>query len=229
MVNRQPRGLASRKNFGCGLIMHSLTRRKFFALLAAALAPSTAGAAPAELFPVFRSDIDQVQYRFRRREVDLSTSEPAGTIIVDTQKRYLYFVLGEGRTIRYGIGVGREGARWTGQATISRKAKWPTWTPTPDMLALHANYARWKTGMPGGPDNPLGARAMYLLQDGVDNQFRIHGTPAPATIGQATTSGCFRMLNVDVIDLYERAAVGTRVVVMPRDAAKRNSLFGSVQ
>ena len=107
------------------------------------------------------------------------------------------------------------------------KAKWPTWTPTPEMLAIHENYKQWATGMPGGPDNPLGARAMYLIQaDGTDQQFRIHGTPAPSTIGQASTSGCFRMLNIDVIDLYDRVNIGTRVVVPEKSANKSNSLFG---
>jgi lipoprotein-anchoring transpeptidase ErfK/SrfK len=181
-----------------------------------------------EPFPVFKSEPEQLEYKFRKREIAFKTEEPAGTIIVDTQKFFLYYVLPEGRAIRYGIGVGRKGARWTGEAKISRMAKWPTWTPTGEMLERHVNYAQWKDGMPGGQDNPLGARAMYLLNDGKDNHFRIHGTPLPTTIGQATTSGCFRMLNVDVIDLYNRVQVGTRVVVMKRDPSKRTSLFGSV-
>jgi lipoprotein-anchoring transpeptidase ErfK/SrfK len=150
-------------------------------------------------------------------------------VVVDTQKYFLYLVQPQGRAIRYGIGVGRTGTRWSGVAEVARKAPWPTWTPTADMLARHANYAQWKGGMPGGPDNPLGARAIYLLNDGKDNQFRIHGTPVPTTIGQATTSGCFRMLNVDVIDLYDRVEVGTRVVVLPRVASKRTSLFGPIE
>jgi lipoprotein-anchoring transpeptidase ErfK/SrfK len=182
-----------------------------------------------EPFPVFESEPDQLPYKLRRREVDFKTDQPAGTVVVDTQKYFLYFVLPEGRAIRYGIGVGRTGTRWSGEAKVARKATWPTWTPTPEMLARHANYSQWKDGMPGGPDNPLGARAMYLLNDGKDNQFRIHGTPVPTTIGQATTSGCFRMLNVDVIDLYNRVEVGTRVVVLPRVASKRTSLFGPIE
>lgn len=181
-----------------------------------------------EPFPVFKSEPEQLEFKFRKREVDFKTDEQPGTIIVDTQKFFLYFVLPSNRAIRYGIGIGRKGARWTGEAKIGRMAKWPTWTPTGEMLERHENYAQWKDGMPGGPDNPLGARAMYLLNDGKDNQYRIHGTPVPNTIGQATTSGCFRMLNVDVIDLYNRVKVGTRVVVMKRDPSKRTSLFGSV-
>ncbi len=180
-----------------------------------------------EPFTVFASDAEQVEYKYRKREVDYETSELVGTIVVDTKHKYLYFTLGNNRAIRYGIGVGREGALWAGGATVKRKAKWPKWTPTPEMLAIHENYKQWIDGMPGGPDNPLGARAMYLIQDGgIDQSFRIHGTPAPQTIGQATTSGCFRMLNIDVIDLYERVEIGTRVVVPEKSANKGQSLFG---
>jgi lipoprotein-anchoring transpeptidase ErfK/SrfK len=181
----------------------------------------------AEPFTVFASDAEQVEYKYRKREVDYQTTEPAGSIVVDTKHKYLYFTLGNNRAMRYGIGVGREGALWAGGATVKRKAKWPTWTPTPEMLAIHENYKQWINGMPGGPDNPLGARAMYLIQDsGIDQSFRIHGTPAPKTIGQAATSGCFRMLNIDVIDLYDRVEIGTRVVVPEKGANKSQSLFG---
>ncbi len=180
-----------------------------------------------EPFAVFASDSDQVEYKYRKREVDYLSTEQQGTIIVDTKHKYLYFTLANNRAIRFGIGVGREGALWAGGATIKRKAKWPKWTPTPEMLAIHENYLQWKDGMPGGPDNPLGARAMYLIQDdGSDQSFRIHGTPAPSTIGQATTSGCFRMLNIDVIDLYDRVEIGTRVMVPEKSTNKSAGLFG---
>jgi lipoprotein-anchoring transpeptidase ErfK/SrfK len=180
-----------------------------------------------EPFSVFASDAEQVEYKYRKREVDYKTNEPAGTIVVDTKHKFLYFTLPNNRAIRYGIGVGREGALWAGEATVKRKAKWPKWTPTPEMLAIHENYKQWQDGMPGGPDNPLGARAMYLIQDdGSDQSFRIHGTPAPNTIGQATTSGCFRMLNVDVIDLYDRVEIGTHVVVPEKNTNKSTGLFG---
>ncbi len=204
----------------------TLNRRTLLALVASALPTIAYGKEP---FPVYASEPDQLPYKLRRREVAFKTDHPPGTVVVDTQKYFLYLVLLQGRAIRYGIGVGRTGTRWSGVAEVARKAPWPNWTPTADMLARHANYAQWKTGMPGGPDNPLGARAIYLLNDGKDNQFRIHGTPAPTTIGQATTSGCFRMLNVDVIDLYDRVEVGTRVVVLPRVASKRTSLFGGIE
>jgi lipoprotein-anchoring transpeptidase ErfK/SrfK len=168
-----------------------------------------------EPFRISPYDEGKVEYKFRRREVDFKTTEPPGTIVVDLRKRFLFLVLPKNRAIRFGIGVGSQYTRWSGTATISRKTRWPTWTPTPDMLARHKHYAKWKDGMPGGPDNPLGARALYLLNEGgVDNHFRIHGSPWPETIGKATTSGCFRMLNVDVVDLYNRVEVGTRVVVL---------------
>jgi lipoprotein-anchoring transpeptidase ErfK/SrfK len=190
----------------------TLSRRHFLV----GLSTLTALPAPAlaEQFPIWESDEQLVPYRFRRREVDFKTQEPAGTIVVDAKKRFLYYVLGNGRAIRYGIGVGKEGKRWSGVATVARKAKWPKWTPTAEMQQLIPLYGRYKDGMPGGPDNPLGARALYLLNDGVDNLVRIHGTPGPRTIGRATTSGCFRMLNKDVVELYDKVKVGTRVVVM---------------
>jgi lipoprotein-anchoring transpeptidase ErfK/SrfK len=205
-------------------------KRRHFLEIAASLPLVSFVAAPLraeEPFAVFASDSDQVEYKYRKREVDYETTEPAGTIIVDTKHKYLYFTMGNNRATRYGIGVGREGALWAGGATIKRKAKWPKWTPTPEMLAIHENYKQWQDGMPGGPDNPLGARAMYLIQDdGSDQSFRIHGTPAPSTIGQATTSGCFRMLNIDVIDLYDRVEIGTHVVVPEKNSNKSVGLFG---
>jgi len=189
-----------------------LTRRHFiFGLSTALFLPAPLQAEP---FPIWESDEKLVPYQFRRREVSFKSSEPAGTIVVDAKKRYLYYLTGNGRAIRYGIGVGKEGSRWSGEAVIARKAKWPTWTPTKEMQEKIPLYRRYAKGMPGGPDNPLGARALYLLNGGVDNLLRIHGTPGPRTIGRATTAGCFRMLNKDVVELYDKVKVGTRVVVM---------------
>lgn len=143
---------------------------------------------------------------FARQEVNYDGPEKAGTIIVDTPHKFLFLVLGDGRAIRYGIGVGRPGFEWSGVKTITRKAEWPTWTPPPEMLLRQPNLPR---RMDGGPDNPLGARALYLGS----SLYRIHGTNDPATIGTDVSSGCIRMMNADVEDLYDRVKVGTKVVV----------------
>lgn len=197
----------------------TLTRRHF---LLSGLAVAAAAGRPAESlaarepFPVFASDTQLVAYKFRRREVDYRTGERAGTIVIDTGKRYLYFVLGNGRAVRYGVGVGRGEAAWSGEAVIGRKAKWPVWRPTPDQLAHYKAYSKWIDGMPGGTGNPLGARAMYLYKNKADTLYRIHGTEVPSSIGKFVSSGCIRMINLDVIDLYDRVDIGTRVVVLPR-------------
>jgi lipoprotein-anchoring transpeptidase ErfK/SrfK len=146
--------------------------------------------------------------RLHRQVVDYPTSEAPGTIIVDTPNTYLYFALGGGKAIRYGIGVGRDGFTWSGTKTIERKSEWPDWFPPADMLQRQPYLPRF---MAGGPGNPLGARAMYLS----GTVFRIHGTNKPSSIGTHVSSGCIRMLNADVTDLYERAHVGTKVVVLP--------------
>ncbi|MFO1168131.1 MAG: L,D-transpeptidase [Rhodoblastus sp.] len=148
-----------------------------------------------------------VPTEFMRTEVDYSSSERPGTIIVDTRAKHLYLVQGGGRAIRYGIGVGRPGFTWAGVKTISRKAEWPGWTPPPEMLKRRPDLPRH---MDGGPDNPLGARALYLGS----SLYRIHGTNEPYTIGQNVSSGCIRMMNQDVEDLYDRVKVGTKVVVL---------------
>src|SRR5277367_2117021 len=149
-----------------------------------------------------------VPARLHRQIVLYPTSEAPGTIVVDTPNTYLYFVLGGGKAIRYGIGVGRDGFTWSGTKTIERKSEWPDWIPPADMLQRQPYLPRF---MAGGPGNPLGARAMYLS----GTVFRIHGTNKPSSIGTHVSSGCIRMLNADVTDLYERAQVGTKVVVLP--------------
>ena len=146
--------------------------------------------------------------RLRRQIVDYTSAEAPGTIIIDTPNTYLYFVLGGGKAVRYGIGVGREGFTWSGVKTIERKSEWPDWIPPTDMLQRQPYLPRF---MAGGPGNPLGARAMYLS----GTVYRIHGTNAPTTIGKHVSSGCIRMANEDVIDLYSRTRVGTKVVVLP--------------
>jgi lipoprotein-anchoring transpeptidase ErfK/SrfK len=154
-------------------------------------------AAPAQLPP-----------NLRRQEVSFVTKEPAGTIVVDTPNTYLYYVLGGGRAIRYGVRVGREGFTWTGVQKITKKTEWPDWFPPTEMIERQPYLPRF---MAGGPGNPLGARAMYLGS----TVYRIHGTNQPSTIGKFVSSGCIGMLNDDVSDLFERTKVGTRVVVMP--------------
>ncbi len=153
--------------------------------------------APAQLAP-----------NLRRQEVAFATKEPAGTLIVDTPNTYLYYVLGGGRAIRYGVRVGRDGFTWTGVQKISRKAEWPDWHPPTEMIDRQPYLPRF---MAGGPGNPLGARAMYLGS----TVYRIHGTNQPSTIGKFVSSGCIGMLNEDVSDLFDRVKVGTRVVVLP--------------
>jgi lipoprotein-anchoring transpeptidase ErfK/SrfK len=146
--------------------------------------------------------------RLRRQVVDYPTSEAAGTVIVDTPNTYLYYVLGGGKAIRYGIGVGRDGFTWSGTRTIERKTEWPDWFPPDDMLVRQPYLPRF---MAGGPGNPLGARALYLS----GTVYRIHGTNKPSSIGTHVSSGCIRMLNADVSDLYTRTRIGTKVVVLP--------------
>jgi lipoprotein-anchoring transpeptidase ErfK/SrfK len=146
--------------------------------------------------------------RFRRQIVDYPTREAPGTIVIDTPRTRLYYVLGGGKAVSYGIGVGRDGFTWSGAQSISRKAEWPDWTPPEEMLQRQPYLPRF---MAGGPSNPLGARAMYLG----NTIYRIHGTNAPETIGSHVSSGCIRMVNEDVIDLYNRVNIGTKVVVLP--------------
>jgi lipoprotein-anchoring transpeptidase ErfK/SrfK len=154
--------------------------------------------------------------RFKRQIVSYTTREAPGTIIIDTPHTYLYYVLGGGQAIRYGIGVGRDGFTWSGVQSVSRKAEWPDWTPPPEMIARQPYLPRQ---MAGGPGNPLGARAMYLG----GTIYRIHGTNAPQTIGTQVSSGCIRLTNEDVTDLYSRVKVGTKVIVLPMDRRADNA------
>ena len=162
----------------------------------------------------------QLPAHLRRQEVSFATKEPAGTIVVDTANTHLYYVLGGGRAIRYGVRVGRDGFTWTGVQKVSRKAEWPDWHPPTEMIERQPYLPRF---MAGGPGNPLGARAMYLGS----TIYRIHGTNQPSTIGKFVSSGCIGMLNEDVSDLFERAKVGTRVVVMPGGAPPANTASAS--
>jgi lipoprotein-anchoring transpeptidase ErfK/SrfK len=155
------------------------------------------------------SDEEQLDPKWQKTVVFYRTSEAPGTIIIDTNQRFLYVVQGGGRALRYGIGVGRDGFQWQGLVKITRKQEWPDWTPPPEMIQRQPYLPRW---MAGGPGNPLGARALYLGS----TVYRIHGTNLPQTIGTAVSSGCFRLTNPDVIDLYDRIPIGTKVIVRQR-------------
>ena len=187
---------------------------------------ASATAAPLPLFPFFMAppveaappvaiepsqdegSVVQMPARLKRQVVSYPTREAPGTIIIDTPNTYLYLVMGNGQAMRYGIGVGRDGFTWSGTQTITRKAEWPAWTPPPEMIQRQPYLPRH---MAGGPGNPLGARAMYLG----GTIYRIHGTNAPETIGTHVSSGCLRLTNEDVTDLYSRVNVGTKVIVKP--------------
>ena len=149
----------------------------------------------------------------RRTRVNWSGSERPGTIVIETDTRHLYLVEAGGTAMRYGIAVGKEGFGWTGTTRLARKAEWPRWNPPAEMIARKPELAEYVDGMDGGPQNPIGARALYLHKGGKDTLYRIHGTNAPTSIGRAASSGCFRMINQDVIDLYGRVGTGGQVIV----------------
>jgi lipoprotein-anchoring transpeptidase ErfK/SrfK len=173
------------------------------------------GPNPAETFPLPATDISKVDPRFLRQQVPYVTDEPPGTVVIDTPNRYLYLVQDGGMALRYGIGVGKEGLEFAGEAYIGRKAEWPRWIPTSDMVAREPErYGPLAGGMDPGLNNPLGPRALYLYQNGRDTLFRIHGTTEAWSIGSAVSSGCIRMFNPDIIDLYNRVPEGARVVVI---------------
>ncbi|MHA6642692.1 L,D-transpeptidase [Mesorhizobium sp. A623] len=161
-----------------------------------------------------RIPIEKVPMKYRRQIVRYDTAEKPGTIIVDTGNKFLYFVMGDGKAMRYGIGVGREGMEWHGTARVALKREWPTWTPPAAMIGRQPELRKWAGGMPPGLTNPLGARALYLFNKGGDSGYRLHGSPEWNSIGHAMSSGCIRLMNQDIIDLYSRADVGAKVIVM---------------
>jgi lipoprotein-anchoring transpeptidase ErfK/SrfK len=207
---------------GTSIWRNSIGRTSFGRILVTAASALTlvcalSGAAGAQIFrpsmpieeqPGYQPapEEEQLPPAFRRQLVFFRTTEPPGTIIIQTSERFLYLVQGNNRALRYGIGVGRDGFQWQGLLSITRKAEWPDWTPPPEMIARQPYLPRF---MAGGPGNPLGARALYLGE----TVYRIHGTNQPQTIGQSVSSGCFRLVNPDVIDLFDRVPVGTKVVV----------------
>lgn len=178
------------------------------------------GPVTSEPFPIAAIDVSKIPPQFLRREVADPTGEAPGAIVVDPYGRFLYHVHSGGRATRYGVGVGKQGFEWSGDATIQSKQHWPDWYPPAEMIARRPDLKPQLTelqsgqGVAGGPRNPLGARAMYLWQGGKDTLFRIHGTIEPYSIGTSVSSGCIRMINQDAIDLYERVPLGSKVVVL---------------
>jgi lipoprotein-anchoring transpeptidase ErfK/SrfK len=217
------------------LKLNSRRAAAFGALAIGALTFSApAAAAPLQLFPFIMTPPAQSEpslqsaasedqgpaietpSRLKRQIVNYATREAPGTIVIDTPNTYLYYVLGGGQAVRYGIGVGRDGFTWSGTQSVTKKAEWPDWTPPAEMIARQPYLPRH---MAGGPGNPLGARAMYLG----GTVYRIHGTNAPETIGTHVSSGCIRLTNQDVSDLYSRVNVGTKVIVLPMDRRADNA------
>ena len=165
-------------------------------------------------YEIVPANLKTIPVPFRKQLVNYPGSEWPGTLVVDPEHRHLYHVLENQQAIRYGVGVGREGFSWAGEAKIGMKRRWPRWLPPIEMVERDEKAAKWVNGMPGGPENPLGARALYLYANGADTLYRIHGTNDPSSIGKALSSGCIRLLNQDIADLYLRVPVGSKVVVL---------------
>ncbi|MEP3279118.1 MAG: L,D-transpeptidase [Stappiaceae bacterium] len=175
------------------------------------------GRRPAEKFPLPAISPTVLKPQYRRRRVKYATNEKPGSLIVDTRNFYLYLVEPGGTAMRYGVGLGRQGFEWSGRARVAWKRPWPTWTPPSEMIARDPRLAKWSAkngGMPPGLGNPLGARALYIFQGNVDTLYRLHGTNEPNSIGKAVSSGCVRLVNQDVIDLYERTNSGAAILVV---------------
>ena len=197
---------------------HGLSRRAVLLglpLLVAGCAGGNYGAVNDGGFTTPPIDVTTIDQSLLRTEVAWKGKEKPGSIVVNVPERRLYLVQGGGRALRYGVGVGRsEGLNFRGNAVIGRKEKWPHWTPTANMIAAMPRYRPYRSGLEGGVDNPLGARALYLYRDGHDTFFRLHGTTEPESIDQAVSSGCIRLFNQDIVDLYNRVPVGTHVTVV---------------
>jgi lipoprotein-anchoring transpeptidase ErfK/SrfK len=173
------------------------------------------GPLPNEKFPIPAVNVDKIDPKYYRRTVRYDTKEAPGTIVVDPSNYYVYRIEGDGNATRYGANVGREGFLWSGDAYVGRKAEWPVWTPPKEMIKRQPEAAKYAGGMPGGLENPLGARTLYLYQKGVYTLYTIYSTSDPETIGTNLTSGCTGLLSQDMMDLYSRTPVQTKVVVLP--------------
>jgi lipoprotein-anchoring transpeptidase ErfK/SrfK len=169
--------------------------------------------------------VEEIPASHRRQIVKYETDQPVGTIIINPATRLLYYVVGKDKAIRYGISVGRAGFEWSGEAIVADKKPWPTWTPPQEMIARDPKLAKWAKGQPGGPTNPLGARAIYLTSGGKDYGYRIHGTPEWKSIGRNASSGCIRMINQDVMDLYGRLTGGEKVIVLTASGEMPKGLY----
>lgn len=166
-------------------------------------------------FKVEAVDVTKVENKYFRRTIDYPSDEKPGTIIVDPKNFYVYRIEGDGKATRYGANVGREGFLWSGEAYVGRKGEWPVWTPPPEMIKRQPEVAKYARGMPGGPENPLGARTLYLYQNNKYTLYTIYSTSDPESIGSGVTSGCTGLLTQDMFDLYERTPVNTKVIVLP--------------
>ncbi|MFZ1067606.1 MAG: L,D-transpeptidase [Pseudolabrys sp.] len=215
MKKQNVRNIPDQRNVVPGQV---LTRRAIVAglpLLLAGCAGGNYGTMSDGGFTTPAIDVTTLDPSLMRAEVAWRGKEKPGSIVVNVPQRRLYLVEANGKAVRYAVGVGRtEGTNFRGSAVIGRKEKWPHWTPTAHMMAAMPRYRRYAGGIDGGPDNPLGARALYLYRDGHDTFFRLHGTTEPESIGQAVSSGCIRLFNQDIIDLYNRVPVGTHVTVL---------------
>jgi lipoprotein-anchoring transpeptidase ErfK/SrfK len=214
----------------------SATRRRFLALAIGAVGATVASPAlaakvrvpeevarlarriyaamPDEPFPIPAVDISRLHPDYYRRLVSYPTTERPGTVVVDTQSHFLYLVMPEQKAVRYGVGLGREGFAWAGRGIIQFKREWPTWTPPAEMIERQPELERYRNGMAPGLDNPLGARALYIFQRGTDTLYRVHGSGEVASIGNAVSSGCVRLLHQDVVDLYNRVPTPSPIVVI---------------
>jgi lipoprotein-anchoring transpeptidase ErfK/SrfK len=178
------------------------------------IATALAGLAAPQVLSAADGDAFKIDKKFLPKVVKVRSQFVPGTIHVELNRHYIYYILEPERAIRYGVAIGEEGRNLSGSAYVGRKAEWPSWTPTANMIRREPEvYAKWAGGLPGGPDNPLGARALYLYRNGRDTRYRIHGTPQPWTIGRSVSSGCIRMTNEAVVDLYARVATGTTVTI----------------
>lgn len=175
-------------------------------------------------FTVPAIPVEKVPQEFQRQTVAYETDQPPGTIIINPAARHLYLVTGKNKAVRYGIAVGKAGFQWSGEALITGRKTWPIWTPPKEMIERKPELAKWEKGQPGGLENPLGARALYLTTNGIDYGYRIHGTPEWNSIGKNASSGCIRMINQDVMDLFDRVPDGTKVVVLNADGSMPHGL-----